>query len=414
MSELMIHVSDESFQKDVLESDLPVILDFWAPWCGPCKAIAPMLDRLAKQHEGVVRFAKYDVDQSAQSRERYGVRGVPTLVAYRNGKEVLRTTGVSPSSMQSILNAALFEAPKPDAAALSFKSDAQLKQKAVAALQVADYRLPDDNGEPAYRMPTAVLTDRLGGDYSDVLGLPSFVGILQDGLFEMAMDRGGDATIAVRWLDAIPVGQPMQPVLALLVGVALHDGEHGLFPQLTQVVALPALTSFLSDLTRLQVQGGDEQAWSALQARLEPLGAELKTTSHAYLARFLRDLAKPLDRYSALDLMDVLPMSISLGLDALQEPYLPEDEKALEVLQERLSAIDAAKPAADLDEAGQKAWAQQQAAQGEAVLQAFWQEHPLVEQHVRERDERLQLAYQKQTQATQDLLLATLRSLGRA
>ncbi|MHC1479636.1 thioredoxin TrxA [Frateuria aurantia] len=86
MSELITHTSDAAFEQDVLKSDTPVLLDFWAEWCGPCKAIAPVLDELAKQYDGKLRIAKINIDENQQTPRSYGVRGIPTLMVFKNGK----------------------------------------------------------------------------------------------------------------------------------------------------------------------------------------------------------------------------------------------------------------------------------------------------------------------------------------
>lgn len=86
MSDLITHVSDQDFQKEVLESDTPVLLDFWAEWCGPCKAIAPILDELARQYEGKLRIAKINIDHNQETPRKYAVRGIPTLMVFKNGE----------------------------------------------------------------------------------------------------------------------------------------------------------------------------------------------------------------------------------------------------------------------------------------------------------------------------------------
>ncbi|ASJ95394.1 MULTISPECIES: thioredoxin TrxA [Shewanella] len=86
MSDKIITLSDDSFENDVLKSDLPVLVDFWAEWCGPCKMIAPILDDVADEYAGKVTIAKLNVDQNNASPAKYGVRGIPTLLIFKNGE----------------------------------------------------------------------------------------------------------------------------------------------------------------------------------------------------------------------------------------------------------------------------------------------------------------------------------------
>ena len=86
MSQQIVHVSDSSFEQDVLKSSVPVLLDFWAEWCGPCKMIAPILDQIAAEYAGKVVVAKMNVDENPKTPMRFNVRGIPTLILFRNGQ----------------------------------------------------------------------------------------------------------------------------------------------------------------------------------------------------------------------------------------------------------------------------------------------------------------------------------------
>ena len=87
MSEV-VHATDASFESEVLQSGLPVVLDFWAPWCGPCKMIAPILDDIATELDGKVKVVKINVDENQQVAAKFGVRSIPTLVIFNEGKVV--------------------------------------------------------------------------------------------------------------------------------------------------------------------------------------------------------------------------------------------------------------------------------------------------------------------------------------
>jgi thioredoxin 1 len=91
-------VTDQSFQSDVLDSKTPVVVDFWAEWCGPCRMIAPSLEELASEYDGKVIVAKMNIDENPQTPTRYGVRGIPTLMIFRNGQVTATKIGALPKT----------------------------------------------------------------------------------------------------------------------------------------------------------------------------------------------------------------------------------------------------------------------------------------------------------------------------
>lgn len=105
MSENIHHISDASFEADVLKSDRPVLVDYWAEWCGPCKMIAPILDEIAEEYDGKLRVAKLNIDENPATPPKYGIRGIPTLMLFKNGEvEATKVGALSKSQLTAFLD----------------------------------------------------------------------------------------------------------------------------------------------------------------------------------------------------------------------------------------------------------------------------------------------------------------------
>ena len=108
MSDNIINVDQDSFQKAVLDSQKPVLVDFWAPWCGPCRAVAPIVDELAKDYKDKIEFAKVNVDEVPFIASKFGVMSIPTIIVFKDGKPVQHAIGYQPKDqLKKLLDGAL-------------------------------------------------------------------------------------------------------------------------------------------------------------------------------------------------------------------------------------------------------------------------------------------------------------------
>ena len=105
MSDNIHHISDDSFQEEVLESELPVLVDYWAEWCGPCKMIAPILDEVAQEYSGKLKIAKLNIDDNQLTPPKFGIRGIPTLMLFKGGNaEATKVGALSKSQLTAFID----------------------------------------------------------------------------------------------------------------------------------------------------------------------------------------------------------------------------------------------------------------------------------------------------------------------
>ncbi len=108
MSDKIVHVTDDNFENEVLQSSAPVLVDYWAEWCGPCKMIAPVLDEIAGEYDGRVKIGKLNIDDNPNTPPRYGIRGIPTLRLFKGGEvEATKVGAVSKSQLTAFIDSNL-------------------------------------------------------------------------------------------------------------------------------------------------------------------------------------------------------------------------------------------------------------------------------------------------------------------
>jgi thioredoxin 1 len=105
MSEKIVHITDDTFEQEVLQSQTPVLVDYWAEWCGPCKMIAPALDQIASEYQGRLKVAKLNIDENQSTPPKYGIRGIPTLMLFKNGNvEATKVGALSKTQLAAFID----------------------------------------------------------------------------------------------------------------------------------------------------------------------------------------------------------------------------------------------------------------------------------------------------------------------
>jgi len=108
MSDSIVHITDDSFEEDVLNSDMPVLVDYWAEWCGPCKMIAPILDEISSEYTDKIKIAKLNIDENPVTPPKFGIRGIPTLMIFKEGNVAATKVGaVSKSQLTAFIDSTI-------------------------------------------------------------------------------------------------------------------------------------------------------------------------------------------------------------------------------------------------------------------------------------------------------------------
>jgi thioredoxin len=270
MSDLILDTTSATFDADVLQGTLPVLLDFWAPWCGPCVALAPQLEMLATQYAGKLRVIKLNVDDHPDVSQRFAVRGIPALLMFRDGEIVHRVAGPSQSRLrvlvEDLVGTGIVE-PVDEAAVseavmqpiISFDGNAEIKQAALLRLQAhamaADVRLSD-----------AIAGAK--GEFAQALGLPAALANVFDLLRQNArrwQDEARYLRPAVALFEAIPVGVDLRGLPVVVAYWVLHDPQWGIGRHLksAEAVALFGKLRALHDEERAG-QSVSRASWHAM------------------------------------------------------------------------------------------------------------------------------------------------------
>lgn len=346
-------VTDVDFDSQVLASDKPVLVDFWAPWCGPCKALAPTLESLAAEYDGKLRIAKMDVDENAASRERFGVRGIPMLALYKDGAEVARLTGVqSRARLAAFLDLHLqiestVATPEvQDRLVTAFNGDRQVRDRCIdrlarhAAGGTVRPGITAWDGEAGSPMGCAAECATPEG-CAEIIGVPSSIIGIVDTLSTYYGTADGGTNYALEWLKAIPVGRQLSDLPLQLLSLILEDG---MIEQ--EIRAWPAATELRDEIMAAHRARSDEQLgnaeWAALRTRTNNLANEASKP----MGQLLENAAYPLYDPDALRTVLLTSTTIYMAAAMRDHDWTREDEeRALELL----NALHAKQAGSDAD-----------------------------------------------------------------
>lgn len=286
MSELIMNVTEATLDQEVLAAAGPVLLDLWAPWCAPCRALAPILKKISVEYQGSLRIAKVDVEQHPEVQRRFGVRGIPTMILFRDGAEAARAVGSkSVEDMRRWLAREGVQAPaaEPTAATVpldsppwgAFYGDAELREFLIARLRArAEAGLVSFSRVPFWMDGRGSISGALVGSaefrvFEGMTGMPaSFASALE---FCVQSDPTKPEDVDALLGGVLP-GADLRSV-APCMAMSLFDGSLGDWSAILGDEALDALRLRWRDLSERTLAGQDvpREAWHALRSALDSL-----------------------------------------------------------------------------------------------------------------------------------------------
>jgi thioredoxin 1 len=332
MKTLILETTDTNFENDVLRAGLPVSLDFWAPWCAPCKAMAPMLERIAQQNEGKFKLVKYNVDQSENSFVRFKIRSVPTLVAFRDGEEVGRCTGGSPAVLKILLDTLLLDsAASVGRGVNAYGSDPDCKARCLDRIRqaIADGRLGGEQQEQGNdNLPSSIACGQFleGGD-TDALDLPPSLNALYDHFYERLPGDASATHFALNWLEAVPVGADLTAAARDYLLWIIKDLTQGVMRNVRPESEAPQPLTTLIELHQREaaLEAVLPEEWEALRVCMESLfktdSSELKNIFHAVMP-----VVKPAAAFPATAFFPLINMAAGLAVQQVASTWWTEEE----------------------------------------------------------------------------------------